>query len=124
MNGFSFSQFMIEGGPGMWPVLIFGAVTVGAAGRFAARPTLRWLGFAGAMWLTVLTAMLHATLIDVSSVFHALESRDRIPDDQLVRALFMGLKESLRPGALGGLFLTLGALGVAIGAFRARDARA
>ena len=43
-----------------------------------------------------------------------------MPDSDVVRVFFAGLKESSRPGALGGLFLTLAALCVAVGLFRAR----
>jgi hypothetical protein len=120
MERFSFSEFMVEGGWGMWPVLLFGLVCLGAGVRFAVRPHRRWLAFAGAMWLTVLTAVTHAVVTNVTSVFRFLGGPPEALEGQATRVLFIGLKESLRPGVLGGLFLTLTALALAIGAFRAR----
>ena len=111
---------MIEGGWGMATVLLFGVICLGAGVRFAARPTPRWLGFTAAMWVTVLTAVLHAMLTNVSAVCRFLEDRERVPDADIARVLFAGIKEASRPGALGGLFLTLAALCVAVGVFRAR----
>jgi hypothetical protein len=116
MESLTFLGFMTEGGWGMWPVLLFGLVCLGAGVRFATRPGPRWLAFAGALWLTVLTAMLHAILTNLSAVFRSVAAAD----SERTTFLFVGLKESLRPGALGGIFLTLAALAVAIGAFRSR----
>lgn len=121
MHQFSFSEFMVEGGPGMWPIMLFGLVCLGGAVRFATRPNRRWLGFAGAMWLTVVTAVLHTTLMDVTSVMSAISDPDIPAADRRVM-LTAGLKESFRPGALGGIFLTLGALALAVGALRAPPA--
>lgn len=120
MHGFSFSEFMIEGGWGMWTVLLFGGTCLGAGVRFAARPSPRWLWFTGALWVTVLTAVTHAMLTNVSAVCRFLEDPDHVPDAQVARVLFAGIKEASRPGALGGIFLTLAALSVAIGVFRGR----
>ena len=118
MESFTFLGFMREGGWAMWPLLLFGLVCLGAAVRFATRPGPRWLAFTGAMWLTILTTITHAVLTNLGSVFRYL-STTTASDDRTV-LLFVGLKESLRPAALGGTFLTLAALCVAIGAFRAR----
>jgi hypothetical protein len=104
----------------MGTVLLFGTVCLGAGVRFAARPSPRWLGFTGAMWLTVLTAVGHAILTNVSSVCRFLEDRERVADSEVTRVFFAGIKEASRPGALGGLFLTLAALCVAVGVLRAR----
>jgi hypothetical protein len=120
MGNLTLFGFMNEGGWAMWPILIFGLVCLAAAIRFARRPSGDRLACVGAIWLTVLCAVVHGMLIDVAAVLRAVGDPDRFPDAVLVRVLFTGLKESSRPGALGGIFLTLGALLVTIGLFRGR----
>jgi hypothetical protein len=117
MQGFSFVEFMVEGGWGMWPVLLFGATCLGGGLRFAVRPDRRWLAFTGAMWLTVVTTIAHAIVTDVGAVLRFLATSAQ---EHTTQILFQGLRESLRPAALGGFFLTLAALAVAVGAYRAR----
>jgi hypothetical protein len=104
----------------MYPVLLFGSIALGASVRYAMRPTPRALAFTGLMWLTCLVVMFHATVTDVAAVFSALEDPARVPDAQVMRILIVGLKESSRPAGLGGIFLTLVPLCVAIGVLRAR----
>ena len=116
----SFSQFMRQGGSGMFPLLIFGLVCLGGGIWFAVRPGRRPLAFTGVMWLLVLTSMLHTMLINVSFVFRTMEDARRAPMEHLHRLLFAGLKESTRPGALGGIVLCLTLLAVAVGVFRRR----
>lgn len=120
METLTWMSFMNEGGWSMWPILIFGAVCLGSAAHFALRPSGARLARVGAMWITVLAAVVHGTLTDVAAVFHGLEDPERFPDPVVVRALFVGLKESTRPGGLGGIFLTLAALLVAVGLYRDR----
>ena len=120
MGNLTLFGFMNEGGWAMWPILIFGLVCLGAAVRFAQRPSGDRLACVGAIWLTVLCAVVHGMLVDVAAVLRGVSDPDRFPDAILVRVLFTGLKESSRPGALGGIFLTLGALLVTIGLFRGR----
>jgi hypothetical protein len=118
MDTFSFSEFMREGGWGMWPILLLGVVAVGAAGRYAARPERNTLGFVAALWLTLAATVAHATLTDVAAVFHYFQDEARSPNEQFARLLVVGLKESTRPFALGGVFLTLVPLLVAVGISR------
>jgi hypothetical protein len=113
-------QFMIEGGFGMWPVLVFGLFAIGGAGRYAWQPLARRLPFVGGMILTTASAVLHATWTALGSVFRYLESPERASDADFVRVLVEGLKESTRPGALGGMLITLALLVVCIGLHRAR----
>ena len=61
---------------------------------------------------------MHATVTDVAAVFRYFEDPARAPDTQIVRMLFIGLKESTRPAALGGIFLTLVPLLAAAGVYR------
>jgi hypothetical protein len=123
MRDLTLVDFMNEGGWAMWVILIFGLVCLGAAINFARRPSGDRLACVGAMWLTTLCAVLHGMLTDVASVFQGVADPERFPDVIFLRVLFTGLKESTRPGALGGIFLTLGALCVAIGLFRGPGTR-
>lgn len=111
-------DFMVEGGMAMWPLLILCLVCLGAAIRFAARPDRRWLTFTALVALTITISVAHAMLVNVGSVFNALSDPGGCPDNALVHCLLSGLKESTRPGALAGIFLTLASLAVAIGVFR------
>jgi len=112
-------QFMMEGGFGMWPVLVFGLVGLVGAARYAWNPLRSRLPFVAAMAITLVSAAVHATWIGLGAVFHYLESPERAPDADVLRVLFAGLKEITRPGALGGVLLTLVLLVVAIGLHRA-----
>lgn len=119
MGTFSFVEFMREGGWGMWPVLLLGLATLASAARYMARPERFCLPFIAALWVTLVVAVAHATVTDVAAVFRYLEEPARAPDGQVTRLLMMGLKESTRPAALGGIFLTLAPLFVAGGIYRA-----
>lgn len=118
MPSFSFSEFMHEGGWGMWPILLLGLVALASAIRYALRPERLCLRFLAVLWVTLLTAVVHATVTDVAAVFKYFEDPVRAPDNQIVRMLFIGLKESTRPAALGGVFLTLVPLLAAVGVYR------
>jgi hypothetical protein len=116
MSGFG--EFFSEGGWGMYPTLVFGLSTVGGAVWFALKPEPRRLAFTAAMWLTLVSAIVHATWTDLAAVMAYLSEASQKPDAPVAQILFTGLKESTRPGAMGGIFLTLGLLIVAIGALR------
>lgn len=116
------SDFFVEGGFGMWPVLVFGMVTLGAAGRFAWRPAIKQLGFLGAMALTTIGAIFNATWTDVASVLQYLTDKAPLPDMEFRTRLVAGLMESTRPATLGGILLTLACLLLAVGALRANRA--
>ena len=120
MEGTSFIEFMREGGWGMFPVLLFGSIALGSAVRYAIRPSPRALAFTAAMWFTCLVSVGHSMMTNVAAVFTYLEDPARAPDAQFWRILMTGLKESSRPGALGGTFLTLVPLCIAVGLLRAR----
>lgn len=114
----SFADFMKEGGWGMWPVLLLGLVALASATRYAIRPERLCLRFVSILWLTLLVVIVHASITDVAAVFHHLEDPARTPDGELARTLLAGLKESTRPAALGGIFLTLVPLLAAVGVYR------
>ena len=118
MESFSFGEFMREGGWGMWPILLLGLASLASAVRYAARPERQSLWFAAALWVTLLVAVVHASITDVAAVFAYFQDPGRAPDSQIPRTLLIGLKESTRPAALGGIFLTLVPLLAAVGIFR------
>ncbi|GAB4198778.1 MAG: hypothetical protein OHK0013_08310 [Sandaracinaceae bacterium] len=112
-------QMWIEGGWGMFPVLIFGLVTLYASGRYAVDGEPARLRFVAAMSVVLVAAMGHAMLTNVAAVFSFLQDPERAPDGELTRILFTGLMESTRPGALGGALLVLALVLVAVGVYRA-----
>jgi hypothetical protein len=105
----------------MWPILIFGMVTVGAAIRFMQKPDMGQLRFAAAMAVTTLVSTIHATWTCVAAVASFVEDPARVAEAEITRTFFAGFKESTRPGTLGGLLLTLACLLVAIGMLRMRN---
>lgn len=118
MGTSSFTEFMQEGGWGMWPVLLLGFIALASATYYALRPQRLPLSFVAMLWLTLSVVIVHATLTDVAAVFHYLENPARAADGQMARVLMTGLKESSRPAALGGIFLTLVPLLAAAGVYR------
>src|SRR5262245_14990670 len=105
-----------EGGWGMYPTLILGLVTLVVAARFSWQPERRPLAVIAALWLTTFAQILHTTLIDISAVLHALVHVD---PELRTKVMFEGFKECTRPGIMGGVFLILTLLCVAIGLNRA-----
>ena len=114
----SFGDFMKEGGWGMWPVMLLGLVALASATRYAIRPERLCLRFVAVLWVTLLAAVVHSTVVDLAAVFRYFEDPVRAPDSQITRTLLIGLKESTRPAALGGIFLTLVPLLAAVGIYR------
>jgi len=107
----------------MWPILALGLAALATAARHAVRPEPSWLRFVAALWVTLLVAVVHATVTDVAAVFRYFEDPARAPDSEIARTLLIGLKESTRPAALGGIFLTLVPLCAAVGLYRDAAAR-
>ena len=96
-------DFFREGGWGMWPILVFGMVTVGAALRFARKPETGQLRFIAAMGLTTLVTTFHATWTDIAAVLGYLGQQEEMAEAQFRQILVIGLKESRAgPGTLGG----------------------
>jgi hypothetical protein len=110
------ARFFIEGGWGMYPVLVMGLVLVGAAVRYALDGEPIRLRFITALAVTLLCTMLHATWTCVAAVFGFLQT---VAPPERVPTLMTGLMESTRPAALGGALLVLALTAVSIGAYRA-----
>lgn len=112
-------DFIREGGFGMLPVLVFGLVAIGVAGRYAWDVEPARLKLVVALSAVLVTTMLHAMLTNVAAVLAYVQSPERAPDAELTRTLITGLMESTRPGALGGALLSLALVLAAIGVSRA-----
>jgi hypothetical protein len=116
-------SFFVEGGWGMYPVLVMGLLLVGAGFRYARDGEPVRLRFIGALGLALVVTMIHATWTCVAAVFHYLET---VPEAEFRRTLMRGLMESTRPAVLGGALLALALTLVAVGAYRSgqRELRA
>jgi hypothetical protein len=116
-------NFFVEGGWGMYPVLVMGLLLVGAGVRYARDCEPIRLRFIGALSLALVVTMVHATWTCVAMVFRFLET---VPEAEFRRTLMTGLMESTRPAFLGGTLLSLALTLVAVGAYRAgqRELRA
>jgi len=119
-------DFFLEGGWGMWTILVFGLVAVGAAGRFAYSPERHMLWLVISMSITLIITTAHATWSDLATVSHFLSdiTREGKPSQEVQSIFFQGFKESTRPGLFAGLFLTLTWLLVSIGFLRGARVRA
>jgi hypothetical protein len=111
-------EFFQEGGFGMYPVLVFGLILIGTAGRYAWDGEPIRLRFAIAMSALLIVSMMNAMLTDVATVFWHLQEPSRVPDAEFVRVLVTGLKESTRPGVLGGALLGFALMLIAVGVYR------
>ncbi len=116
-------RFFIEGGWGMYPVLILGLILVWASVRYAVDTEPARLRFIIAVALALLVTMVHATWTCFAAVVHYLEESPKGP---FAQTLMTGLMESTRPATLGGALLTLALILVAVGAYRStqRELRA
>jgi hypothetical protein len=116
-------NFFLEGGWGMYPVLVMGCLLVGAGFRYARDGEPIRLRFITALSLALVVTMIHATWTSIAMVFRFLES---VPEAEFRRTLMTGLMESTRPIFLGGSLLALALTLVAVGAYRSgqRELRA
>lgn len=111
-------QYFVEGGWGMYPTTVFGLVLLWAAGRYAWDLQPARLRFSVAMAIVVLVSAFNSVLTAVQATLWYVTDPARTPDAGFARTLATGLKESIGPGALGGLVLTLAAVLVAVGVYR------
>jgi hypothetical protein len=109
------AAFFLEGGWGMFPVLVTGLLLVWAAVWYAIDSEPVRLRFIAALGLALIVMMLHATWTCLAAVFHFLQT---VPDAQFRATLVTGLMESTRPATLGGALLSLALILVAVGAYR------
>ena len=110
--------FFMEGGWGMYPVLVLSVILVVSAARYAIDGEPARLRFVSALSLALVASIATALTANVSAVFYYLESPERVPDAEYLRILAMGLKESSRPAMLGLPLLGLALIAVSIGVYR------
>ena len=111
-------DFFLEGGPGMYPVLLIGGLVLVSAGSYAYDTEPVRLRFLAVGSLALFVFMTGAILSNVAHVFWYLEDETRVPADQLWRTLFTGLKEASRPGLLGFLLWGVALVLVSVGVYR------
>jgi len=112
------AEFFVEGGWGMYPVLVIGLILLASAGRYAFDGEPVRLRFITALSLTQL-AFIAATVVGgASKVFWYLESPERVSDAQLPRIFAEGMKECSRSAVLGFPLLGLALILVTIGVYR------
>lgn len=109
------TAFFVEGGWGMFPVLVMGLVLVWAAVRYAIDSEPVRLRFITTLGLALAVTVLHATWTCLAAVFHFLQT---VPEAEFRTTLMTGLMESTRPATLGGTLLSLALVLVAVGAYR------
>jgi hypothetical protein len=112
-------QFFVEGGWGMYPVLILSIVLVGSAGRYAVDREAVRLRFICVVALALMAFIAGSLVANVAAVFKYLASPEDVPDAMYLRILAEGLKESLRPAMLGFPLLGVALILVSIGVYRA-----
>jgi hypothetical protein len=112
-------NLIIDGGPSMLVIVLFGAIALLTAGWYAWRVEARVRGFLDAMARAVLYAVLAALCIDVAHVLDVVYQKH--PPEQ-TGMLLSGLAESLSPLILGFSLLALIHFLTAIGQ-RRLDAR-
>lgn len=110
-------EFFKEGGWGMWPILVIGAILVASAGRFALDREPVRLRFVTVLSLSHLAFIGGSMMDDVATVFWTV-SAEGMSEDVRSRILLEGLKECTRPGVLGLLLLGLALILVSIGVYR------
>jgi hypothetical protein len=112
------------GGWVMYPILVIGLVTLGAAGFYAARGEARTRGSIDALVACLVAAVVMALSTDLTTVVFHLAS-EKGPKDTfgILRILCQGFGESLSPVTLGSAFLVLVFALTALGQ-RKVDARA
>jgi len=111
-------QFFVEGGWGMYPVLVLSLILVASAGRYALDGEPVRLHFITAVSLTLLAFIAAGVTAGAAKVFWYLESPERVPDAELPRIFAEGMKECSRPAVLGLPLLGLALILVCIGVYR------
>ncbi|RPH70108.1 MAG: hypothetical protein EHM78_12730 [Myxococcaceae bacterium] len=91
------SEFFRAGGVGMYPVLLFGSLSVAAAVFWALRLERRYLRLMLALAVTSVAAGLLALSMGLINIFRYVQ---HVPPGEQVRMVTLGISESLRPLAL------------------------
>ena len=111
-------QFFMEGGWGMFPVLVLSLILLASAGRYAMDGEPVRIRFITAVSLTLLAFIAAGVTAGAAKVLWFLESPERVPDADLPRVFAMGMKECSRPAVMGLPLLGLALILVCIGVYR------
>lgn len=112
------ANFFIEGGFGMYPVLVLGLILLFSSLRYAWDSEPVRLRLIAVLALALLANTCGAMLTDLAQVMWYLGDPARAPQSEFLRILVTGLKESSRPGILGFALLSLASFAVAVGVYR------
>jgi hypothetical protein len=108
-----------DGGWGMWPILVFGVLSVIGAARFAWRGEHDLTGFVRWMLVTTGSSALLGFCSGMQAVFNYLRREEPAEvakvTDWRIRILFEGTKEASNCLSFGLLLITLSCLLLAIG---------
>ena len=108
-------QAFLEGGWGMYPILVFGLVLLAASGRHALSPDRNALPVIGALGLVTFVAGL---LGFVTGVITTTRYLGEVPADRMPTIALAGVGESLNNVAFALCFLVLAGLCVAFASLR------
>lgn len=109
-------EFMRAGGVPIWIVLLFGLITLAAAGSFFWRPDQRKKGLIQGMSMASVFSILAGILSCLAAVMSKVPNHpewSKSPDLHLI--VMTGIGESLTPGILGFAILSLAWLFTALG---------
>jgi hypothetical protein len=113
-------KLFTDGGWSMWFILLFGFVALATAGWFSMRPSKTQIGFIKWMGTATLFSILAGFCSDMGTVLFAVV---KIEDTNLRgQVICEGFAESMSPGIMGFVILSLVALLTAVGR-RRLDAR-
>jgi hypothetical protein len=118
-SGAGLSQIFLEGGWGMYPVLVLGLVLLVSAALYARDREPARLRFLTVLALAELTFTALALVGNVAAVLWYVEDPERAPTENLWRIVFAGLKEASRPAGLGLLLLGVSLVLISVGVYRA-----
>ncbi|HXU65068.1 MAG TPA: hypothetical protein VN962_25390 [Polyangia bacterium] len=113
-----------EGGVPMFFVVVFGVLTLSAAGLFAARGDRRRLGFIGALGLATALSVAGAVCADLAAVGHHGLAMCAPQHLDPLTCLLLGMAESMAPAIIGFTVLSLAAMLTAVGMSRTARAAA
>ena len=114
------SETFRNGGVGMFPALVFGALAVAAAVLWAIRLDRRHLRLMVALAVTSVASGLLALTVGLINIFRYVQ---HVPAEGQVTMVTLGISESLRPLALALTLDVITGIIAAVGAFRPRQAR-
>ena len=111
--------FFLSGGVPMVFILLFGVAALGVAVRFAMRPRRADISPVGWLCGAIVASMVAGTCADIAAVCtHVPANPEWAHSPDLALILLTGLGESMSPGILGGAFLSLVCLAMAMGSRR------